>query len=337
MALSACAFPGSLGAELIHQRELAVSRIKPLVLATASLSLLAPVTTQAQSFPRLPNGAQPNLPDLRGARTSSSRSAGLNTNGSNGNELQNFMMDAQKLTVPIDTTTVKETDNERIDREVADYRALADRVASGRYDALPAAQREPMLFGLRTLYDGAAASVDQEIENANGMITGRGRADAAFNYLIALDAYLYAAENLFPDVGGYSEARGRLASAIDALGGSRSAARDTEDAAELAAARNVRMPAAVTSDPGVQALFRQAWGTSGIPWKIMKINVTSGWRDKVEYGRVIGQRRDAAIAARDPNNPERCNLYDFTMFRDRSGSVRRDSHSTTRIACENVK
>ena len=38
----------------------------------------------------------------------------------------------------------------------------------------------------------------------------------------------------------------------------------------------------------------------------------------------------------NPDNPNHCNLYDFTMFKDRSGAVRRGSHSTKRIACENV-
>lgn len=169
------------------------------------------------------------------------------------------------------------------------------------------------------------------------MIKGVGRADAAYNFLIIHDSYLYAGEQLFPDERAYTDARNKLAGVLSELGGSRAGAVNAEEEAALAAARKVRMPAAITSDRGAQALFRQAWGTSGIPWEIMKINVTSGWRDKVENGRVIGQRRDAAIAARDPANANRCNLYDFTMFRDRSGNVRRDSHSTTRIACENVK
>ncbi|MEM7781602.1 MAG: hypothetical protein AAF697_14535 [Pseudomonadota bacterium] len=251
--------------------------------------------------------------------------------------IQAFITDAQKLSTPINTTTVNDADNNRIDREVASYRELADRLSGGRYDALPAAQREPMLFGLKTLYDGAAASVDDEIAFAKSLITGRGRADSAYNYLIVNDAYLYAAERLFPSERSYTAARQKLASALSSLGGSRDGALQAEDAADLAAARNVRMPASIDRDPQAQAMFRQAWQTSGIDWEIIKINVTSGWRDKVENGRVIGQRRDAAIAARDPNNSNRCNLYDFTMFRDRSGSVRRDSHSTTRIACENVK
>ncbi|NVE93739.1 hypothetical protein [Altererythrobacter lutimaris] len=247
------------------------------------------------------------------------------------------MTDTQGLSNPIDTTTTTEDDNQRIDREVANYKALADRIADGRYEALPRQQRDPMLQGIKMFYQGAAASTDREIETAQGMITGIGRADAAYNFLIAHEAYLYAGDKLFPGDPAISAARDKVAVAIAKLGGSRASAQDAADAAELEKARKVRMPAAMTQDKGAQALFRQAWRTSGIDWTIMKINVTSGWRDKVEYGRVIGQRRDAAIAARDPDNPKRCNLYDFTMFRDKSGAVRRDSHNTTRIACENVK
>nr|WP_298930292.1 hypothetical protein [uncultured Erythrobacter sp.] len=246
-------------------------------------------------------------------------------------------METQRLANPIDTTTVDDADNQRVDREVADYRALADKVTDGRYDSIPSAQRDPMLSGLKGFYDGAAGATDDQIKEAKRLIPGIGKADAAFNFLIAHDAYLYAAQKLFPRETSYANARQKVAVAINEIGGSRNAALDAEDAAELAAARNVRMPTAVTQDKGAEALFRQAWKTSGIPWEIAKINVTSGWRDKVEYGRVIGQRRDAAIAARDPNNPTRCNLYDFTMFRDKSGSVRRDSHSTKRIACENIR
>ncbi|MEM9085778.1 MAG: hypothetical protein AAGB23_07635 [Pseudomonadota bacterium] len=308
-------------------------RIRSVSLFFSPLLLQLPAEAAAESSPLLSNIENPRLPTIPGARTSSTQTAGQTSTST----LRAFMMDAQKLSVPIDTTTVTEADNERIDREVAAYKALADRLTDGRYDATPLTQREPMLTGLRNLYDGAAASVDQEIAAVQGIITGRGKADAAYNSLIAMDAYLYSAEKLFRSVQSYPIARSKVSKAISNMGGSRAGARASEDSAELAKAKLVYMPAAVTRDKATQALFRQAWDTSGIPWQIMRINITSGWRDKLENGRVIGQRRDAAIAARDPNNPNRCNLYDFTMFRDRSGAVRRDSHSTTRIACENVK
>ncbi len=271
-----------------------------------------------------------------GASTASELLPASQMGAGGGQVLQDFIMDTQRLGVQIDTTTVTTADNERIDGEVQAYRDLADRVAGGRYDALPDAQKQAMLMGLQMHYQGAAQSVPQLIEQARGMVSGIGRGDAAYNFLLAHDAYLYAATRLFPQDGSFAAARSQVQSAMDELGGSRAGALAAEDAAELEAARNVRMPAAVTTDPSAEAMFRQAWGTSGIDWQIMRINVTSGWRDKIENGRVVGQRRDAAIAARDPVNPDRCNLYDFTLLRDRSGSVRRDSHSTTRIACENV-
>lgn len=314
-----------------------MNRAYLIALLVSPCLLQVPVEVSAQSFPRLPRVEQPRIPSIPGVRSTSARTSNQDSNSLSAGKIQGFIQDAQGLSVPIDTTSTNDADDQRIDREVSEYRSLAERISDRRYEGIPKAQREPMLYGLKTLYDAAAAAVDDEIEHANSLMSSGGTANAAYNYLIANHTYLYAATQLFPNEQRYAAAHSKLATAIDSIGGSRSVARETGDAAELAAARNVRMPAAVTSDRGAEALFRQAWRTSGIDWEIIKINVTSGWRDKVEYGRVIGQRRDAAIAARDPNNPNRCNLYDFTMFRDRSGNVRRDSHNTTRIACENVR
>jgi hypothetical protein len=261
--------------------------------------------------------------------------------GGSGNSpamlMQPFIADSERLNARINTSAVTDADNARIEREVAEYRALVDRMTDGRYDALPDTHKQVMLQGLRMNFDSLAASTEEEIAFANGLITGIGTADAAYNYLIVHDAYLYAGEKLFAGEPAYGRARERVASALSDLGGSREGARNTEEAGELAAARSVRMPAATTRDPETIALFRRAWATGGIPWEIVQINPTSGWYDKVEYGRVVGQLRDAAIAARDPGNAQSCNLYDFTMFRDTSGNVRRSSHSTRRIACENIQ
>lgn len=251
--------------------------------------------------------------------------------------MQAFIADSQRLNQRINTSTVTDADNDRIEQAVAAYRALADQMTDGRYDALPDTHKQVMLQGLRMNFDSIAASTQDEVTYANSLITGIGRADAAYNYLIVHDAYLYAGARLFANPPAYVEARETVAAALSGLGGSREGARNAENAAEMAAARLVRMPAATTRDPEVIALFRQAWATGGIPWDIVQINPTSGWYDKVEYGRVVGQLRDAAIAARDPANPQACNLYDFTLFRDHSGNVRRSSHSTRRIACENIE
>ena len=262
---------------------------------------------------------------------------GVQRGASMGRLLREFITETQKLAVPINTTATSQTDYDRIDKAVEEYRALVDRVTDGRFDTLPRAQKQPMLMGLKALYDGAAANVAQEIEATERLMADGSGASAAYHILSTYDVYLYAARKLFPDEAKFNSAHLRLVEALDEMGGTRAAALAKQDEVQEANARKVRMPAAITQDKGAQSLFRAAWKTSGIPWQIMKINITSGWRDKVEYGRVVGQRRDAAIAARDPANPDRCNLYDFTLLRDRSGSVRRDSHSTTRIACENVK
>lgn len=303
-------------------------RARILALPLAALAAFSTQAVAAQPTPRLPDVRSPSIPGVppRNNAAASNPSA----------MIQDFIQDTMALSNPIDTTTVTDADNARIDREVAAYRALADRVAGGRYDSMPDAQRQPMLQGLRNIYDAAVMATDDEIAMAQSMITGRGGADAAYNFLLAFDTYLYAAEQIFPAIQSYPMARSRVAQALQDIGGSRAGANAAEEQAELAAARNVRMPAAIASDATSVAQFRQAWQTSGIDLEIIAIHITSSWRDKVENGRVVGQRRDAAIAARDPNNPDRCNLYDFTLFRDFSGSVRRDSHNTTRIACENV-
>lgn len=315
---------------------------KPLFALLAGTALLAPLPALAQGFPRMPS-----LPSLPGAdrdegerptRTAPSRRQGPNTvaQANNRELIREFSLETQMLANQINTTTVSDDDNQRIGREVEEYRARAQQFAGGRFDAIPPEQRAPMLRGLELHYDSVARSTEREVEFAQGMITGIGRGDAAYNFLRVHDTYLEAATLIFPDKSEYASARAQTQAALSALGGTRSGAEAAEDEAELAAARNVRMPAATSSDPGLQALFRRAWGTSGIDWQIMRINVTSGWRDRRENGRLIGQVRDAAIAARNPADPDHCNLYDFTLLRDTSGNVRRSSHSTRRIACENV-
>lgn len=323
---------------------------KPLFALLASAAMLAPLPASAQRFPRLPDIQQPRLPSLPGMgnrsednsaqqpRTSPTRGPmQAQPSQAGSRELsREFSMDMQMLSNQINTTTISEDDNQRIDREVEEYRTLAERVGSDYYAAVPENQRATYMRGLELHYDGVARSTEREVEFAQGMITGIGRADAAYNSLRVHDTYLQAATLIFPGKTEYTSARAQTQAALAELGGSRAGAAAAENEAELAAARNVRMPASISNDSGLQSLFRRAWATSGIDWQIMRINVTSGWSDRRENGRIIGQVRDAAIAARDPSNPDRCNLYDFTMFRDTSGNVRRSSHSTRRIACENV-
>ena len=306
--------------------------------AMAFAPLAAPVV-QAQSLPRLPKPPKlPSMPRLPTGSTDAPASTGtasVQAQRADPQQVRAYNQAMGKLQAGINVNWGSPADNARIDGEVREYRALVDRLASGEFDSLPDSQKSTYRMMLAAQYDTAAATVDREISWGEGMITGHGRADAGYNYLLGIETQLYGAKTLYPEKPEYAAAH---AKALAVLGkyGNRSAAIAAEDAAEIAAARNVRMPAAISTDPAAVAQFRQAWQTSGIPWPIVKIHITSGWRDKTEYGRVIGQNRDAAIVARNPDNPNHCNLYDFTMFKDRSGAVRRGSHSTKRIACENV-
>lgn len=318
-----------------------------IVGAVACAALLTGTAAVSQSFPRLPKvPSVPKIPSLPGGvkdrseserpvRTTGRQPVNQRSNAEFDPELyRENRTDVGKLQAGINANWSSAADNARIDQEVTEYRAVVDKLASGHFDSLPPERRASM-DDLKADYDTVAQTIDREISWGEGMIQGHGVASAGYNYLLSIDTALYGAVTLFPDEPAFAEAKQKVAASM-AKYGTRSGAVAAEDAAELAAARNVRMPAAVTRDAGVEALFRRAWATSGIPWKIEKIHITSGWSDKREYGRIIGQNRDAAIAARDPDNPNRCNLYDFTMFRDTGGSVRRSSHSTKRIACENI-
>ncbi|MEL1251277.1 hypothetical protein [Aurantiacibacter gilvus] len=230
--------------------------------------------------------------------------------------------------------------NRQLDEMIAAHNAAVERLVARDYPGVSAEQWERDLRAKLVTAENRArrteGTIDWSMERVDRNAgTTPWLAASAYNEILVQDTELHAATRLFPDRVDFAAEKRKTEAALAMLV-SREQAAAGFDAAALEAARNVRMPAAVASGPDAEAPFRQAWPTSGIPYRIMRIAVTSGWSDKVEYGRVIGQTRDAAIAAQDPDNPDRCNLYSFTVFRDRSGSVRRDSHSTRRIACENV-
>lgn len=230
--------------------------------------------------------------------------------------------------------------NRQTDELVAAHQAAVDRLVARDYPGVTDEQWERDLRAKLVTAENRARRTEGTVDWAMERVdrnagTTPWLAASAYNEILIQDAELYAATRLFPDRADFAEHKQRTEAAL-ALLVSRDQAAAGFDAAALEAARNVHMPAAVASGADAEAPFRQAWPTSGIPFRIMRIAVTSGWSDKVEFGRVIGQTRDAAIAAQDPADAERCNLYSFTVFRDRSGSVRRDSHSSRRIACENV-
>lgn len=325
-----------------------LSKIHPSLLVLALLAFpIAAVPADlvfAQSFPKIPKIKVPKPPNA--PRPSSERPAELSgSTPSKGSEPvdyeRQFVDDMQAINdISVSGNAEDPKHNADLDAKIATHMAAVDRVVEDNYPGVGQDQKGRYLNGALSLAETYAARTDQTINWSIERIdrnagTTPWLAKSAYNDILSHDAYLYAAVKLFPDRPEFAAAKQKTEAALARLV-SRDQAAAGFDAAALVAAKNVRMPAPIAGSAQAEGVFRRAWATSGIPYTIMKVHVTSGWRDKIEYGRLVGQRRDAAIAARDPNNPDRCNLYDFTVFRDRSGNVRRDSHSTKRIACENV-
>lgn len=303
--------------------------------AGAAIMLGSPVSAQInsaaptalQSFPRLPK--LPSIPTSIGGN-SSERPA------TNNRELEReFDKDMGMLGYGISTNWSSKADNVRIEQAVAEYRERVERVSGDRYSGVSRSRRQMANSSLRSKYDTIANTAEREIAWAVQKIGKIGVADSAYNDMLVLDTMLHGAVTLYPDVAAYQTAK-RSAAAALAKFGSRSGANEQKEALALAEARKVRMPASIDNSSSSVRQFRQAWATGGIPGTIKKIHITSGWGTKRNaLGVVIGRTRDAAIAVKDPATG-RCNLYDFTMIIETGGSPRRSSHSTKRIACENI-
>ena len=239
------------------------------------------------------------------------------------------------LKVGINTNWSSKADNHRIDNADAEYRRRVDQFASGHFGSVSQRSRNVVRQGLSRHYDSVARTTDREIKWALGKITAIGVPDSAYNDMLALDAQLYGAVKIFPDNASYAAAKAKVGTELKKFG-SRAGAVGQKDAIVMAKAKALRMPPPTERNKSVEDMFRRAWATGGIPYTIKKIHIRSGWAVKRnQYGRVIGRTRDAAIAAKGPNS-DRCNLYDFTMLVETGGSPRRSSHSTRRIACENI-
>lgn len=232
-------------------------------------------------------------------------------------------------------------DDAQIDREAEEYRAAVERLAGSTYDAIPAQMRSSNEQQARIHFEQQAANVDGEVEWASLRVSrNAGTSDRmpaeAYNRLLALDLEMDAAAKLFPGQAAFVEGKRKTDAWMERFG-SRGQAGDVFEADAVAMAKNVRMPPASKRDAAIERMVRTAWGSSGIDREIMTIHLRGGWGEKRdELGRLIGQTHDAAIAARDTSRDNACYLYDFTLLKLNSGGVRRSSHSTTRIACENV-
>ena len=318
------------------------ARIAASLLAAAAF-VSTPVAAEAQlrmpklKVPKPPKIQLPTIPTVStgadGSRPVPSDPRRGGAQGDMNAYMQDFMMLAQGVDQAADDAT--------IEKQAEAYRQAVDRLASGRYNGVPAQMRQSNEMQAKQHFLQQASNVDGELEWATTRVSGNGGSNPrmpvlAYNQIFALDLQMDAAAKLFPGDSTFAAAKAKTDAWMANIGG-RDNAGTAFEAKAIAEASKVQMPRATNTSASLKQMFRTAMGTSGINWEILAINPVGGWSDKFQNGRKIGQTHDAWIAARNPANPDHCNLYDFTMYRDLGGSVRRDSHSTKRIACENVK
>lgn len=253
--------------------------------------------------------------------------------------MNDYMQDFMLVAAGVDFTS---KDDSAIDAELAAYKAAVERLASGAYASVPAPMRQSQEMQARQHFQTKAANVDGEVEWASERVSRNGGTSdrigiESYNAMLALDAEMDAGALMFPGDAAIAAAKAKT-DAFMARFASREAADGVFEAAAIEEAKSVTMPPATNDDPSLVAMFRTAWGTSGIPYTVMKIHPRGGWGVKRDsLGRIIGRTHDAAIAARNPDKADHCNLYTFTLLKLEGGGVRRSSHATKRIACENVR
>lgn len=312
-----------------------------LAVATVPLALPFAPTADAEEQLRLPKIKKPRLPSLPNVpkpTCGTNCSTQGNPAGSGGQgDINAYMQDFMMLSQGVDQAA----DDATIEKQADAYRQAVDRLASGRYSGVPAQMRQSTEMQAKQHFLQQASNVDGELEWATQRVSRNGGSNPrmpvlAYNQIFALDLQMDAAVKLFPGDRTLAAAKAKTDAWMANIGGRENAGTAFE-AKAMAEASKVQMPRATNNSASLKQMFRTAMGTSGIKWEILAINPVGGWSDKFQNGRKIGQTHDAWIAARNPANPDHCNLYDFTMYRDLGGNVRRDSHSTKRIACENVK
>ncbi|ANU08710.1 hypothetical protein [Paraurantiacibacter namhicola] len=315
-----------------------------IALTCGGLSI--PFAASAQSFPSMPRVSElPRIPETVGGvlerADPSARNEGVNA--SSGDLTDQYMADVMIVAQGTSFAGNSEADDRRLDKEIEMYRAAVDRLASGRYASVPKQVRDSMELQMMRYFDQRTQRVDADINFIKGRVAENAGYDErigtrVYNGLISLDAEMYAANTLFPGRAGYAEAQAKVAKLVADFGsrGGEANAALGELGAEQAA--KVKMPPATTRDPALEAMFRRAFKSGGMGGEILLINPRGGWTVKRNsLGRVIGETHDAAIAATNPKIEGVCNLYEFTMLKETNGQVTRDSHTTRRIACENVK
>lgn len=301
-----------------------------------------PKLPKVPELPQVPDAVKSVLPD----GVAIPATTGLPTSdqpAGSGDLTDQYMADAMVVAQGTSIAGNSAANDERLDKEIAVYRAAVDRLASGRYDSVPAQMRASLDTQMSRYFDQRTQRVDADIAFIKGKVAENAGYDdrigtRVYNGLISLESEMYAANILFPGRAGFADAKAKVDAMVEQFGSRGDEANNALNEIGAEQAAKVQMPPATNSDPKLVAMFRSALASTGWGEEPLKINPRGGWGVKRNsLGRVIGQTHDAAIAVRNKKIPGTCNLYNFTIIKETNGSVRRLSHSTQRIACENIK
>jgi hypothetical protein len=170
-----------------------------------------------------------------------------------------------------------------------------------------------------------------------------GNAKAIYTTLLFQQAYWEAASKCvaFKRKEEYAKLYQSITATVNGVGGMEGAANLAQKGEENRL-KNVKMPAALTTNATMDKEFRKAFEQTGWGETILKVNLLdTDWHiERNELtGVILSRYQSAAIAAKQSNG--RCMLYTFTIKQEYNGSgygsSRRDSHNSNQIACENVK
>jgi hypothetical protein len=179
-------------------------------------------------------------------------------------------------------------------------------------------------------------------DNANCIRTwGDSSAMGCYERLLALEAYWYGATTIFPGNATFRQTHAQIRDTVKAFGGTANVWAIISKNYKNRGSK-VFMPAAVKTDPALEADFKRVFESQGWNETVLKINLlTSDWTivRNPATGIITGREQAAAIAAKNKNGD--CLLYTFVIVQEYDGSryltSKRSSHNTEWISCENVK
>lgn len=233
----------------------------------------------------------------------------------------------------VDANWGSEDDNARVDREVVTLKAEIDRLAP-----LVASRTLASLQALQSELLSEASRLQAELDRIDALM-GETVADAQYNQVLALEARAYAGLRLIPGRRELAQAHSIAAAWLARLGG-RGGARAQQQAARSQEAAARQFPRAVSQDARLESTMRQVFQSQGWnePIRAVALQDREWSVEQNAAGVVIARRRRAAIGVRLGDGS--CRVYDFIFVQPRAGSgwqpLRRSSHSSEPIACENL-